>query len=259
MKEILDNFHRYNSPNSAQNIFGLDPETEYDALVIAPSFTPQKLFGALDCRITVCREATYTGGYLLEMDGFRIAWVKIASSASNCIDHMTVCAELKFRRLIFTGAVGGLKADISLGDVCTPSYCISGVYANTYLKHSIQDFVPFERVEPDTAYISKVLAHLSEKDMRVRPASVFCTDSIALEYTHLAEIKEFQTDLIEMETSTFYLMANLMEVPAIALLVVSDNSATGTALVGRTEEEMHWYNKVRTEVLPEMILEICRI
>ena len=39
---------------------------------------------------------------------------------------------------------------------------------------------------------------------------------------HLDEIKEFNTDLIEMETGSFYLMADLLEIPGTALLVVSD-------------------------------------
>lgn len=43
----------------------------------------------------------------------------------------------------------------------------------------------------------------------------------------LDEIKAFDVDLIEMETSSFYKMAELLEVPAIVLLIVSDNSATG--------------------------------
>lgn len=64
-----------------------------------------------------------------------------------------------------------------------------------------------------------------------------CTPSIATEYYHLDEIKEFDTDLIEMETASLYLMADLLEIPTVALLVVSGNSATGAALVGRTEAE----------------------
>ena len=67
------------------------------------------------------------------------------------------------------------------------------------------------------------------KGYDIRKASVFCTPSIALEYMHLDEIKAFGTDLIEMETSSFYLMTDLFELPGIALLVVSDNSASGAA------------------------------
>ena len=57
-----------------------------------------------------------------------------------------------------------------------------------------------------------------------------------------------------METAVLYLMADLLEIPTVALLVVSDNSATGVALVGRTEEEQRKYDYGRNVVLPTMIL-----
>ncbi len=259
MREILNNFHTYNVPNLAQSVFGMDPDVVYDALVVAPSFTPYKLFERIDCKITTLREASYTAGYLLEVDGLKIAWIKTASGASNCMDHMAVCGELTFRKLLFVGAVGSLRTEFGLGDICTPSCCISGSYANTYLKDSIRDFVPFEKVTPRMDYVNQVRRRLKEKGLAVKPASVFCTDSIALEYTHLEEIKAFGTDLIEMETSTFYLMADLLEVPAVALLPVSDNSATGIALVGRSEEEKQRYDHAKKELLPRMMLEICRM
>ena len=71
-----------------------------------------------------------------------------------------------------------------------------------------------------------------------------------------AELRSFGADLIEMETSSFTLMVDLLEKPGISLLVVSDNSATGTALVGRTEEEQRQYDYGRLTVLPEMILSL---
>lgn len=62
--------------------------------------------------------------------------------------------------------------------------------------------------------------------------------------------------LIEMETSSFYLMADLLEKPAIALLAVSDNSATGDPLVGRTEEQKRLYDITRKQVIPRILMEI---
>ena len=62
-----------------------------------------------------------------------------------------------------------------------------------------------------------------------------------------------------METAAFYLMGDLMEVPSIALLVVSDNSSTGVALVGRTKEEQDKYNNGRYEILPSLVLDISSI
>jgi len=171
------------------------------------------------------------------------------------IDHLAVCAELQFRQLIFIGAVGALKEEFRLGDVCTPVYSLSGSYADAYLmKDSIGESMLFTKVEPDLKYVDKVVGIGRDLGYEIRKASVFCTPSVALEYTHLDEIRAFDTDLIEMETASFYLMADLFELPAVALLVVSDNSASGVALIGRTEEEQAQYERGRCVVLPAMIL-----
>lgn len=252
----MDAFHKYNAPNMAYLAFGFDASIEYDALVVAPSFSPYKLGIDSYCRVTTLKEGAYIAGYLVEKDNLKIAWIKTSSSDSNAMDHIAVCAEMKFKRMIFIGAVGALKPSFGLGDICTPSYSISGGYVNTYLKDSIRDFVPFEKVYPEMNFVDSVIELGKANGCEIRKGSVFCTPSIALEYYHLNEIKEFDTDLIEMETSTFYLMADLIEVPAISLLVVSDNSATGAALVGRTDEEQARYNNGRMIQLPKMVLAV---
>lgn len=254
MQRILDSMHRYNAGNLAEASFGFDPSVEYDALVVAPSYTPYKLQMDKSCTVTTLREGAYLAGYLVEKDGRRIAWIKIGSSDANCIDHIAICAELRFRKMLFVGAVGALREGFSLGDLCTPSYSIAGGCADSYLNDSIRDFVPFARVYPDGQFIDSVVELAAENGIRLRKASVFCTASIALEYYHLDEIRAFGTELIEMETAAFYRMAELLELPSAALLVVSDNSATGAALVGRTEEEQRSYDEGRTAQLPRLIL-----
>ena len=79
-----------------------------------------------------------------------------------------------------------------------------------------------------------------------------------MEYTHLEEIRAFGTDLIEMETATFYEIGRLMEVPSIALLVVSDNSAIGVPLDGRDEQTERVYQHARSVLLPQLIESIVR-
>lgn len=258
MKIIMEKFHQYNSENMAYQAFGLNRDETYDVLVVAPSYSPYKLKMEEYCDVLTLKEGAYLAGYLVQIEGLKIAWVKIGSSDANLIDHISICAELTFRKMIFIGAVGALKESFELGDLCTPSYAISGGYANTYLKESIKDFIPFEKVVPEMDFIDRMVDLGRKNDILIKKASVFCTASIALEYYHLEEIKEFGTDLIEMETSSFYLMAELLEIPSIALLVVSDNSATGAALVGRTEEEQRKYDKGRNVDLPAMIIEIAK-
>ena len=257
LKRIVDAFHKYNSEHMAAMAFGLSEDVVYDALVVAPSFSPYKLHMDENCTVTVLKEGAYIAGYLVEKGGLNIAWIKIGSSAGNLIDHLSLCAELSFKRMIFIGAVGGLKEDFHLGDICTPSYCISGSYADAYLmKKSIRDNMLFTKVVPNAQYVEHVMQVGKQKGYEIRKASVFCTPSIALEYTHLDEIRAFDTDLIEMESSSFYLMTDLFELPGIALLVVSDNSASGAALVGRTPEQQQQYDYGRNVVMPDMILSL---
>lgn len=255
LKQIVDAFHKYNSEHMAYQAFGLSEDITYDALVIAPSFSPYKLKMERFCNVTTLKEGAYIAGYLVEKDDKKIAWIKIGSSAGNLIDHLALCAELTFKKMIFIGAVGALKEHFELGDVCTPSYSLSGSYADSYLKKdSIRETMLFSKTEPDMKYVDEVIDIGKDKGYNIKKASVFCTPSVAMEYVHLDEIKAFDTDLIEMETSSFYLMTELFEIPGIALLVVSDNSASGAPLVGRTDEQQEKYDYGRNTVLPDMIL-----
>lgn len=258
MRKILNNMQKYNSTDMAFQNFGLNSSILYDALVIAPGWKPTKLLDEKLFKVTVLTVHSYISGYLVEREGLRIAWVQIASSASNLIDHLAICAELKFKKLIFIGAAGALKEDINVGELYTPSYCVSGVFANTYLKQKLSDFVPFEKVFPNMNFVDKVITLSKDCGITLKKASVFCTDSIALEYSHLDEIKRFDTDLIEMETSSFYLMAELLEIPAIALLVVSDNSAVKNPLIGRSHELNMQYDNGRKNLIPELIFQILK-
>ena len=259
LKQILDNMHRYNVNNLAAINFGLDDTMVYDALVVAPSYTPYKLLKDGSFRITETGSQSYCQGFLVEKDNLKLAWIKTAAGGCNVLDYLLICGELRFKRLIFIGAVGALREGFDIGDICTPSYSIAGTFANAYLKENLRDYVPFEKVAPDKDYVARIVALAKDSGYRIKEASVFCTDSISMEYTHLEEIRGFGTDLIEMETSVFYAVGKIMEIPAIALLVVSDNSATGVPLVGRSEEVQKRYDHARRVILPDLICKIASL
>ncbi|MCI8306472.1 MAG: hypothetical protein HFH14_00345 [Lachnospiraceae bacterium] len=256
LKQILANMYKYNTDNLAYINFGLDKTVEYDALVVAPSYSPHKILKDGSFSISELGLHSYRTSFLVERDNLKIAWIKTAAGSCNMLDCLLICAEIRFKKLVFIGAVGALREEFNIGDVCTPSYSIAGTLANTYLKDSIKDYVPFEKIYPDRNYVSQVIRLAKEGGYSVREASVFCTDSIAMEYTHLDEIRSFGTDLIEMETAVFYEVGKMLQIPSVALLVVSDNSATGVPLAGRSEEIQKVYEHSRCNVLPEIVFKI---
>ena len=167
---------------------------------------------------------------------------------------------LDFDRLAFVGAVGSLVPEIPLGTLCTPAWSVSGNLANGYLLEDLSAYQPFERVWPnDPGFVARTAGLAREMGFDLRQEPVFCTDSVFCEYAHMDFIKSFGVRLIEMETSSFYRMAELMEKPAVALLAVSDNSATGAPLLARTETQKTAYNHCRRQVIPKLLFEIARM
>lgn len=260
LKQIFSAMQITPGGDAALYEFGLHKEKHYDVLVIAPGWKPTKIINRKDIHVTCTMEHSYISGYEVTAYGRAIAWIQCSSGASSTIDKLSTCAELNFDKMVFVGAVGALTADIGLGELCTPEWSIAGNLANGYLEEDITQYVPFQKVYPnDLNFVEQVAALAQDMGYSMRKEPVFCTDSIFCEYSHLDFIKSFGSKLIEMETSSFYRMAELMEKPAVALLAVSDNSATGDPLLARTPEQKAKYNRCRKEVIPELLVKIAQM
>ena len=258
LREALENMKRYNAGVMSRECFGFEPEVLYDALVVAPGWKPDKIILDPSFTVTELSQHAYFSGFLVEKEGVRIAWAQTASGACNVLDHIIICGELQFKKLIFAGAVGGLAAGFPVGQICTPEVCLQGSYAGAYFEEKLTCFTPFAPVyPPDRRYVDRIIALGARLGHEVKQAKVFCTDSIALEYSHLDEIKATGAELIEMETALFYQLADLFEVPAVALLAVSDNSVTGAPLLGREEPNMA-YRNARGWAIPDLIYHIAK-
>ncbi len=255
LKKITAAMEQHNHCDLACEEFGLSREKRYDLLVIAPSWKPEKVWKSGGAVITCTHAAgPNTSGWEIQLGDYLIAWVQTGCGACCVIDHMLICAKLNFDKILFLGAVGGLKKEFEIGDICTPSTCTEGTMAPAYLMDDPRALTPFGKVTPeDLGFIDRVVKAAGKEQIPIRYASVFCTESISCEYYHLDFIRAFDTDLIEMETSGFYRVAGLMEKPAIALLVVSDNSASGKPLLGRSEEQRQRYNIGRQIYMPRLI------
>lgn len=251
LQKILAKTREFNAGDMAAEVFGLRKDVHYDALVVAPGWKPDKILNWTDFVVTQMAQHSYTSGYEIQTGSKRIAWAQTGSGGCNLIDHLTLCIDLDFDHLIFAGAAGGLKTGFEVGDVCVSVKSIAGTMANAYLTEDIRSWKPFEEVlPPDMGYIDRII---SLADFPVSKASVYCTDSISCEYYHLDFIKSFDTDLIEMETSAFYKLADLLEKPAAAILVVSDNSANGEPLIGKNDDQEARYNQGRKVFFPRLL------
>lgn len=253
LETILKNIREY-SGVTCLNLFGLDEKTHYDALVVAPGWKPDTCIADDSFFVIPLKQRWYTSGHLVTREGINIAWIQCAAGSSNLIDHLLPCLGLDVGCIIFAGAVGGLKPEIEIGDICTPSECIDpDIGASAYLRKKLFTGNDYPIVKQDKRYIDRICSFVSE----IKTEKVYCTDSIALEYSHLDEITETGAALIEMETAAFLKITELTDIPRYILLAVSDNSSSGKGMM--TEEmakERKRYKNCVGYTIPHLIYKL---
>lgn len=261
------------------NAYAISSDETFDAVVIAPTWTPMRVNGFSNAQITDCKalaaeKAKHNSkasnrqplmkkkseSYIIEWENLRIAWLKTGTCAGNVMDSVLFLSNLKTDRVIFVGAAGGVIPDVALSEVLTPSLCYDYLGATRYLQERLDGSDFGSEVYPGNPYfISRIFEIAQQQGIDLISRPVFCTDTIMGEYIHIEEIRQTGASIVEMETAAFYRVATLMEKAAIAFLVVSDNSSTGGSLsVPKTEEHLH-YNQTIADKIPTLIRIACQV
>ena len=260
-QKILQETKKYNhSADLLKDIYGIDSNAEYDAVILAPSWTATKIYKNTEVKETLLVKHSTFSSYEVEVNGKKLAWIQTGMGASNMVDTALCLSESVVEKVIFLGAVGAIQPDILIGELATPAASLSCGGAVGYLQEKLTDGCAVKEVVPENmAFVEEVLKRAGSHGIALKKRKVFCTDSIFCEYIHLPEIKETGAELIEMETAGFYECINAMEKKGIALLCVSDNSAADIALVMRDEESTKRYKTAREEYIPKLIDLICEM
>lgn len=259
------------------NAYAISSDETFDAVVVAPTWTPMRVNGFTNARITDCKALAMekakhypqssrqplmkkkSESYILEWQGLRIAWLKTGTCAGNVLDSVLFLSNLHTDRLIFVGAAGGVIPDVALSEVLTPSVCHDYLGATLYLQEHLDGSNFGSVVSPgNQRYVSQILEAAQHQgiDLMLRP--VFCTDTIVGEYLHMEQIRQTGAAVVEMETAAFYYAASLMETAAIAFLVVSDNSSIGGSLSAPKTEDHLRYNQTIADSIPALIRIACQ-
>ncbi|MBQ8280298.1 MAG: phosphorylase [Roseburia sp.] len=261
VQEILQEAKKYNhSTDLLKDIYGIDSKTQYDAVVLAPSWTAKKIYKHQEMKETCLVKHSSFASYEVEVNGKKLAWIQSGMGACNMLDTALCLAESVVDKVIFVGAVGAIQSDILIGELATPEVAIACEGATGYLQKQLVGNCACREVVPENmGFVEKVIGAAGEQSIEVTKRKVFCTDSIMAEYIHLPEIKATGAELIEMETAAFYQCINAMGKKGMALLCVSDNSAADISLVLRDEESTERYVTVREVNVPKLIDIICEL
>ncbi|MDF2989320.1 MAG: hypothetical protein K0R50_4830 [Eubacterium sp.] len=221
-QKIKSSLEKYNDcKDLLKEIYGLDLEYAYDAIIVAPSWKPEKIFSEYNAVIQVEKQGPYFCGYKVNVNGKTFGYIQASSCAGNIIDCCLTIGQSKCKKVIFIGAVGALKEDIRLGDIVIPEYSIAGDGGSMYLYESISTDNFRKRIYPDREVSTIIINTAKNINIEVKQKIVYCTDSILCEYMHLEDILSLGSELIEMETASFFRCMDIIEKPGFALLCVS--------------------------------------
>ena len=245
IQEFINNSH---SEDVLQEIYGISSKEHFDCVFVAPSWPIAKIFGTGQDNISELYQGRFSRSFRIKNGSKTYLYIQLQVGAPNMADFCLSCYRLNCDKYIFIGSVGSLVPEINIGDIVIPETAISGTGATLYLHEQLDKENLFEKTH-SSPEMNAVLRNIcNDLNLTVKQAVPISVDSILCEYQHLGEFRSMGARLIEMECATFFKAIKMIEKQASAILLVSDNSASGQHLVGQSKELRSKYHSVRSQL-----------
>ncbi len=225
-------------------------------VVIAP-WWEVNIFNNYGFKINKINEKIYN----LSKDNIEFSFIQVKQvGAPAIIEEVLSLGTSKCKNLVFIGSAGSLSKEINIGDIILPKSSICGDGASRYLNKDLDD--DFSKKEfPNKELIERLLESATNVkhnlDIKVFNATNFSVDTVFAQFPHIDKIVNMGAETIEMETYSFFKACNVVGIKSSAILCISDNTIVKKSLYsGRTEEENILRKKVRSEIVPKIIINL---
>jgi 5'-methylthioadenosine phosphorylase len=209
-------------------------------------------------------KATIKIGYL---EGFEVVFLtrhgsghRLPPSAINYRANIKVLEQIGVTGIYATCAVGGIKPDMSPGDLAIPDQFIDLTHGrkNTFFDEAGK----VRHIDVSEPFSSQLRSHLQkalvDENVLFHPSAVYiCTNGPR--YETPAEIKAYSTmgaTIVGMTIATEAILSAELEIPFCALAVIT-NHAAGVAKKKLKHEEVISIFNERIELVSEIIRKTC--
>ncbi len=249
MNKLIKAFEKNSLPNDTlKEIYGISNKEHFNCIFIAPSWTVDKVFDTTKINVEQIFSSRDAKTFRIKHNKKKYLFITLYIGAPVMIEFCLLCYKAHCDNFVFIGSAGALVPEVKVGDIIVPEYAISGNGATLYLHDKLDSKNLFEKMY-STKKLNKQLVNIcQDKNISVLNVPVISMDSVISEYLHLDEFRAMGAKVIEMETATFFGCMKKIKKNASAILVVSDNSATGEHLIGSTEKDKKHYHDVRRQV-----------
>ncbi len=147
-----------------------------------------------------------------------ISIINFGMGSPNAATIMDLLKAIKPKAVLFLGKCGGLKKKNKVGDLILPIAAIRG-------EGTSDDYLPKEVPALPAFALQKVISTaIRESDKDYWTGTVYTTNRRIWEHDNSFKkyLKSIRTMAVDMETATIFTVAFINEIPAGALLLVSD-------------------------------------
>ena len=245
-------------------ILRCEPEEIHERVIVTPCWNPDEfLADAVDSIRVIAKGNAYeTCIYELVYHNQPMSLVCSGIGAPQTGDVILALGCTPCQHLIFTGSFGSLTEDMTIGDLLLITESIGGDGFSSYLAEGDLSPEAFLKPASPNPELNKMLEeHAAElintKDIVLHRGNIYSSDTIVAQFFHLDEIVEKYGCIgIEMETSAVFNCANLVNIRAAALLIVSDVIPVNKSLFsGRTKQDTNRYKEIKKTMLSKIILD----
>ena len=255
-------FHlrRYNiTPRDVvKTVLHCDPGSIQTKAIVTPVWDVDVFASHLESMVEISEGVVYQW----EHNGQLISFIRSGIGAPMTGDVILSLACTPCQRVIFTGSIGGLDSSMKIGDLLIPKKSLSGDGFSRYLGPDIETEDCFlQPAEPDSQLQMTLMKHASKickrESVALHSGTVFSIDSVIAQFFRLDYLVEnFGCIGIEMETSSVFKAAKLVDIKASALLQVSDVIPLNKSLFsGRSKRGMERRHLIKRTVLAETVLD----
>lgn len=192
-------------------------------------------------------------------DDFSFSFIELKNiGASALIEDILALGVTNCKNILFIGSAGAIDETINIGDLVIPKYSFNGVGATRYLNENLKDDFE-EKYYSSELLNAKLLNVINNMGQQVKLIVNYSVDTIISQFPHIKHIIDLNAKTLEMETSALFKCANIMNIDATALFVISDNTIKNKSLYsGRSEEDSKKRKQIRKEVVPVIVVEFFR-
>jgi len=263
--DLISGMKRFGSTKRdiVTSCLGVEPEQVNENVIIAPWWTPNTLPALGDAEL-ISEKQTLTGVWNIKNGDVEMTYIRTGIGAPQFIEGLLPLGLTKCKTIIFIGSVGSLDSNIGIGNIVIPEYSVCGDGVSRYIASDDLKHDPFgEKAYPDPDLLKKTIETTKqiciEKNVEYHTVVTFSIDTIFAQFAHIDTIVNMGCNTIEMETASAFKAANMMNIPMVAILSVSDNTITKKSLIsGRNQDEIEYRAFTRRELFPQIILSVFR-